>query len=241
MSDLTLILRTCDKVNAFSGHRPRDFGSKSEVMKKCIASIADSLKYFEDAGGTYTTIVVDDHSSPEMRSFITEKLGDVLLELDTPGNGSSFVKCVDLAIESNELAFLVEDDYLLKPECIKSMVDTYTKLKAQTRSELCIHPTDYPDRYTSPHPSYILLGSDRHYRTINQTTCTFMYHSNVFKQYKEYLYKFSAYGSDPTITEDNSINLVYQRVPCFSPIPSLAEHYQYKETLSPFFKEHHDT
>lgn len=237
MSDLTLILRTCDKVNAFSGFRPRDFGSKSEVMKKCITSIANSLNYFKQSGGTYTTMVVDDHSTPEMQRFITDTLGDVLLELDTSGNGSSFVKCVDLAIESEGLAFLVEDDYLLKPECIKSMVDTYTKLKTQSGSELCIHPTDYPDRYASPYPSYILLGSDRHYRTINHTTCTFMYHSNVFKQYKDCLYKFAAYGSDPTITEDNSINLVYKQVPCFSPIPSLAEHYQYRETLSPFFKE----
>lgn len=237
MSNLTLILRTCDKVNAFSGLRPRDFGSKLEVMKKCITSIADSLRYFKDSGGSYTTIVVDDHSSIETKTFIKETLEPILVELETPGNGSSFVKCVDLATELNGLVFLVEDDYLLKSECIKSMVDTYSKLKAQINTEVCIHPTDYPDRYTNPYPSYIMLGSDRHYRTINHTTCTFMYHSTVFRRCRQYLYKFAHYGSNPTITEDNTINLVYQQFPCFSPIPSLAEHYQYRETLSPFYKD----
>lgn len=235
MENLTVILRTCDRVNAFSGNKPRDFGSKKEVIGKCCKSVKDSIDYFIENGGVCTFIVIDDHSSDETISFLKSLNPNSLIKLNETGNGASFGKCVDLAKEMNGLVFLVEDDYLLKKECILSMVSSYRKIKKDLDIELCIHPTDYPDRYKNLYPSYLVLGSDRHYRTIKHTTCTFMYHSSVFKEFERELKVFCDYGKKPGITEDNSVNLVYNKYFCFSPIPSLAEHYQYTETLSPFF------
>lgn len=237
MSSLTVILRTCDRVNAFSGSRPRDFGSKGEVMRKCISSLKKSIDYFRSKGGECKFVVVDDNSSEEMVAFLKGLNPDAFVEPEQSGNGHSFKKCVSLACEEDGLVFLVEDDYLLEEECIESMVLTYLKLKSDFGIEPCFHPTDYPDRYTRIYPSIIALGVDRHYRSIKHTTCTFMYHSSVFQKHRQDLEAFSDYGKVPGITEDNTINKVYNDHICFSPIPSLAEHYQYKETLSPYYHE----
>lgn len=237
MEKLTVILRTCDRVQAFSGNRSRDFGTKVEVINKCCKSIQESIDYFKSKGGDCTFIIIDDHSSENTLKFLESLNPNSLIKLYETGNGASFGKCVDLAKEMEGLVFLVEDDYLLKPECIHSMVTSYIKIKNELKLEPCFYPSDYPDRYQKIYPSYIALGTDRHYRTIKHTTCTFMYSSSIFKEFESELKVFCDYGIKPNITEDNSINLVYNKYYCFSPIPSLAEHYQYRETLSPFFKE----
>ena len=234
MYDLTVILRTCDRVNTFSGSKPRDFGSKGEVMRKCISSLRQSIEYFESKGKRCKLVIVDDNSSEGMVSFLKSLNPDVLTSPSQSGNGFSFKECVSLACVEDGLVFLEEDDYLLKKECLLSMVETYHKIKKEFNIEPCLHPTDYPDRYVRIYPSIILLGSDRHYRSIKHTTCTFMYHSSVFNQHREDLERFVDYGKVPGINEDNTINKVYNDFTCFSPIPSLAEHYQYKETISPF-------
>lgn len=238
MFKLAVILRTCDKVEAFSGTKKRDFGSKSTVMRKCIQSLANTIAHFRGNGGFVEVYVVDDHSSEEMKQYILDLLAPLMIEMELTGNGPSFGKCVDLAAGcKSDLVLLAEDDYLWREEALLSMVKTYEKVTSQHCKEVCIHPSDYPDRYNQLDPVFLVLGHDRHYRSITKTTCTFMYHSRVFKDMKDTLKIFCGYGIIPGITEDNSINLVYEKYPCISPIPSLAEHYQYKETLSPFFKE----
>lgn len=235
MYNLSVILRTCDKVSTFSGGKPRDFGNKKEVIQKCCKSIQQSIDYFVSSGGQVNFVIVDDHSSEETLQFLKTLTPNVLINLHQSGNGESFGKCLDLAVKMDGLVFFVEDDYLLKKECIKSMVESYYKIKKELSLEPCIHPTDYPDRYKTIYPSYIVLGSDRHYRSIKHTTCTFMYDASVFREFEKELRVFCQYGKVFGVGEDNSINLVYNKYVCFSPIPSLAEHYQYKETLSPFF------
>jgi hypothetical protein len=46
---------------------------------------------------------------------------------------------------------------------------------------------------------------------------------------------FTRYGIDPGVSEANTINHVYKSMPCFSPLPSLAVHFQHLDTLSPYF------
>ncbi|MEY4573286.1 MAG: hypothetical protein RLZ10_2570 [Bacteroidota bacterium] len=236
MRKLSIILRTCDRVAAFSGGRPRDFGSKFDVMTKCLMSLKKSIDYFKSKGNEVSFTVVDDHSSDKMVEFIEILFPNSILKLKETGNGVSFGKCVDIAKNLDGLVLLIEDDYLLKEECILSMVESYYKIKSDLQTELCMHPTDYPDRYKTFYPSLLVLGSDRHFRTIRHTTCTFMYDASIFKEFEKELKVFCDYGVKLGVCEDNSVNLVYKKYPCFSPIPSLAEHYQYFDTLSPFFE-----
>jgi glycosyltransferase involved in cell wall biosynthesis len=237
MENLTVILRTCDRLNTVSGaNRLRDFGTKSQVLQKCCKSIKDSIDHFISNGGTCRFIIVDDHSSEDTLQFLKSLNPTTLINLEKYGNGSSFGYCIDLAKNEEGLVFLVEDDYLLKTECIFNMVSTYTKLTNSLNLELCIFPTDYPNKYNNLYLSYVVLGSDRHYRTVKETTCTFMYKSHIFKEFENELKKYSYDGCN-VIIEANSVNLVYQKYICFSPIPSMAEHYQYFGDLSPFYKQ----
>jgi hypothetical protein len=231
---LHVMVRTCDRVNSASSFRPRDFGSKFDVMKLCLTSLKKSINFFVTAGNECKFTIVDDHSSDSMLSFLKELEPDSLIALENSGNGASFGKCVDIAVKSEGLILLIEDDYLLKEECILSMVSSYHKIKNELNIEPCLHPVDYPDRYKLIYPSLIALGSDRHYRTIKHTTCTFMYDASIFREFEKELKVFCDYGLKPGINENNSVNLVYNKYFCFSPIPSLAEHYHYTETLSPF-------
>jgi hypothetical protein len=238
MENLTVILRTCDRVTTVSGaNKPRDFGTKIQVLQKCCKSIKDSIDHFISNGGVCRFIIVDDHSSEDTLRFLKSLNPTVLVNLEKCGNGNSFGHCVDIAKNQEGLVFLVEDDYLLKQECIFNMVSSYSMLKNNLNSELCIFPTDYPDRYTHLYLSYIALGNDRHYRTIKETTCTFMFKSHIFKEFENELKKYSYDGCN-VIIEGDSVNLVYKKYICFSPIPSMAEHYQYAGNISPFFKEH---
>jgi len=235
MNKLNLILRTCDRVHAFSSNKKRDFGEKADVMRKCMTSIRESINFFTGRGGEVQVDIVDDNSSNEMVSFINQTLPYNFVKLQNRGNGNSFKQCIELAKTKNGLVFLVEDDYLMLPECIHSMVTSYNKIKNDINQEICMYPSDYPDRYKDVYRSYILLGTDRHYRQIKQTTCTFMCSSSVILEFEPQLANFYNYGIIPGICEENSINLMYHKYMCFSPIPSLAEHYQHIETLSPFY------
>jgi hypothetical protein len=62
-----------------------------------------------------------------------------------------------------------------------------------------------------------------------------MMDKETLARYYARLARFRDYGKDPAVNEETTVNLIYKEVLCFSPIPSLAEHYQYNETLSPFF------
>lgn len=236
MNNLSIILRTCDRVNAFSSYKKRDFGEKNEVIKKCVSSLRKSIDFFKANGGSVSVDVVDDNSSEDTKNFLKDTLPYNFIPLIKGGNGNSFKCCIDHAKTKTGLVFLIEDDYLLKKECITSMVNSYYKIKHDIKREICMYPSDYPDRYVNIDKSYILLGSDRHYRQIKSTTCTFMCDSSVIKEFEKEISVFYDYGLKPNISEANSINLIYRKYMCFSPIPSLGEHYQHTETLCPFFK-----
>ena len=236
MNHVNLIIRTCDRVHAFSSTKKRDFGEKSEVIQKCLNSVKLSIDYFVERGGSVSVDIVDDHSSFDTINFIKEKFPYNFINLLNGGNGNSFKKCIELAKIKKGLIFLLEDDYLMRLECITSLVESYSKIKKDIKQEICLFPSDYPDRYMNVYKSYILLGSDRHYRQIKHTTCTFMCDASIILEFENEISRFYNYGIDPKVNEDTSINLIYQKYMCFSPIPSLAEHFQHKETLSPFFK-----
>lgn len=232
---LNVILRTCDKVEVFNSFgRPRDFGSKESVLKKCTRSVSDSIAYMQKAlpDVLVNFIIIDDHSSSGTIEFLNSLNPNQVISLERGGNGPSFVECLNKALELEGPSFFVEDDYLLQKECIYEMFLLYRDFKNKGVT-ISLYPSDYPDRYNKPELSYIVLGKYRHWRTINHTTCTFMIDKSTLVSNYKHLYNFMYYRMDPSISEDNTINIMHKTTPCFSPIPSLGEHLQYVETLSP--------
>jgi glycosyltransferase involved in cell wall biosynthesis len=234
---LNVILRTCDRVEVASplNSRSRDFGPKKEVILKCADSVKKSIDYFENSThGSVNFIILDDASSEQTIDFLKSLKPAELIHQKTPGNGASFAACLDKAMSLEGLMLFVEDDYLLEDTCLYEMVSLYEQFEKNNQT-ICVYPSDYPDRYRNPEPCFVVLGERRHWRTVVHTTCTFMLDKVTLTKYYAQLAGFKDYGKDPAVNEETTVNLIYKEVLCFSPIPSLAEHYQYNETLSPFF------
>jgi len=233
---LEIIYRCCDRINCVSG-APRHFaGSKLELIKLCFSALIRSISLSPVKGTTLT--VVDDHSSAELKEFVLDNtkglcLRFVSLDSET-GNGASLKQCYQEGINSKaELLFFLEDDYLLAPEAVSELLGASEHF-SRSLGRVILHPIDEPDRYRKPYPSYILLGPDRHWRTVKHTTGTFMLPYSILVDYWGKYMNFTEYGITPGVSEDNTINLVYSEIPCLSPIPGLAHHMQYEHTLSPF-------
>lgn len=240
MNNLVIIYRSCDRIDAFSG-TPR-IKPKKEVIKRCFNSLMTSIDYHKNTPDSINMelVVVDDMSSQETVDYLKSKTiipSQFNVATSMLGNGGSLEKCYELAdkVSEQSLIFFIEDDYLMEPTCIDEMMFAHRVMSKELNQEnLVTHPVDYIDRYKKYYPSYIALGKSVHWRTIKHTTGTFCLPKKIFTDCRENYSKFTFYGERPGITEDNSINLTYTKYPCFSPMPSLAHHFQYESTLSPF-------
>ena len=244
MSDLTIILRTCDRVEKFSTHNglPRPFGLKPDIIKKCFNSLIDSIEHAKEQGIDIDFTIIDDNSSDEMREYLcthrpTTRYGvNMFRDFQGTGNGASLKACYEFARDAHsDHIFFIEDDYLFNKTAIFECFDIAKRGALTFAKDVCVHPVDYPDRYTRQiYPSYVMLGRKRHWRTIKETTGTFMITKAILaEQWNNYM-AFADIGIKPGVNEGNTINVVYEKYPCLSPLPTLAEHYQENFTLSPY-------
>lgn len=246
-----ILLRTCNRVDVASAPSTRRLlnKSKEEVLFRCLISLCRAIVYCQQQmPECYLTLtVLDDHSDAQTVATIKQMLKG--LPIDTSfksihgtGNGESIKENYHYALEQcSGLIYFCEDDYLHAPNALVSMIKSYNKLSESLTDKIILHPYDCPDRYLNPlphgqYPCEVYLGSDRHWRTVKHTTGTFLTHYALLKRYWHHYIAFAQYGIDPDISEDNTINLIYEEVPCLSPMPSLAVHLQYVSTLSPFVK-----
>lgn len=242
-----ILFRSCARVETFTGP-PRFVGvPKGELLLRCLNSLVCSVNRClqEYRAFDLSLTVLDDHSSEQVTSRIQTVLGTAqvptrFLTLRGTGNGESLKENYEFAREHcPDLIYFCEDDYLHDPGAITEMLQTYDLLSPAFPNGLILHPYDCPDRYYSPYPhgqypAQIYLGSTRYWRTLLHTTGTFVLSNRLLRAYYDHYLAFTRYGLDPTISEDNSVNLVYREIPCLSPLPSLAVHLQYVHTLSPY-------
>ncbi len=185
---------------------------------------------------------MDDHSDTGTVNKIKELLKKYpqiktdFISLTETGNGKSLNANYHFArAHCKDLVYFCEDDYLHAPNAINEMLKTYLIGKSKVvDGKMVIHPCDYPDRYIQLYPSYIFPGSDRHWRSIKHTTGTILMPVSVLLEYWDNYMKLTEYGINREVSEENTINLVYNDILCISPLPSLAVHLQFKETLSYF-------
>ena len=238
-----IVFRSCSTVNSVHGGVRVLKIPKSELLLGCLASLVDSLRYAleHDKGFQARLVVIDDHSDPACVEKMRRLLGDCPFATEfrqlgqTSGNAASIRACYDYArAQSQGLIYFVEDDYLHDERAILEMLQASLDFSREMRQPVVIHPCDHPDRYRMIYPSSIVPGRDRHWRTIQHTTGTFLLDRQTLDQFWEHYEAFAGYGVKPGICEDNTINRVYEKVPCFSPLPSLATHLQDEASLSPY-------
>lgn len=231
MRKLTIILRTCGRVQSQHGTRYVN-KPKSEIIKVCVSSLVNSINQVKDH--KIKLICLDDHSDESCVHDIKEILSECLhsiefIDSDVTGNGPTMGKVYELVEkEATDLWYHVEDDYLHKPEAIQDMIDSIDQFESNTGQMVAINPHDDIWRYIHQiYESVILLGPYRHYRTVRHTTYTCMASRSIFDKYRTHfndVVKLTNQKAD--WVEDKTINLVWNKpdVMLFSPIPGLAFH-----------------
>ena len=153
----------------------------------------------------------------------------------TYSNLSSLLCCYEVAKENaDDLVFFVEDDYLHFEPMMEEMIASYERISSQINSEIFMCPADYPYLYMNNQKTNILIGNKRHWRTINETLCTFMTSKIFLEKYWDNFYKTCLDRHDPF---EKYINEVYKSEICISPLKSLSVHFTNVNSsygLSPF-------
>ena len=93
----------------------------------------------------------------------------------TYSNLSSLFCCYEIAKKNTEdLVFFVEDDYIHFEPMMDEMIASYERISSQLSKDIFMCPADYPYLYMNNHKTNVLIGNKRHWRTVNETLCTFL-------------------------------------------------------------------
>ena len=153
----------------------------------------------------------------------------------TYSNLASLLCSYEIAKENaDDLVFFVEDDYLHFEPMMEEMIASYERISSQINSEIFMCPADYPYLYMNNQKTNILIGNKRHWRTVNETLCTFMTSKIFLEKYWDNFYKTCLDRHDPF---EKYINEVYKSEICISPLKSLSVHFTNVNSsygLSPF-------
>ena len=123
--------------------------------------------------------------------------------------------------QGEDLIFFVEDDYLHFKTMLEEMIYSYERITSQIGQDIFMCPSDYPYLYMNNEATNILIGSKRHWRTVNKTLCTFLTSKYLLDKYWENFQKTCLDRHDPF---EKFINEIYKDEICISPIKSLSLH-----------------
>ena len=238
VKSLNIYFRSCSKVNLWNQNKKRIFeADKDEYALRSLYSILKSINYSKKNFNEINIklSIIDDNSSEK---FI-QNMKKLLLKFDInneiislqnneitqdikDSNFASIKKCFMLAKEnSKDLIYFVEDDYIHDEICILEMIGAYERIATQLNKEILLCPTDYPYLYANCDPTYIFLGNKKHWRKTEQSLGTFLISKTNLNIYWENLFQFASGKDNPA---ELALHKIYEKEPCFSPIPSLAIH-----------------
>ncbi len=153
----------------------------------------------------------------------------------TFSNLASLLCCYEIAkINTDDLVFFVEDDYLHFEPMMEEMIASYERISSQINRDIFMCPADYPFLYMNNQKTNVLIGNKRHWRTVNETLCTFMTSKFFLEKYWDNFYKTCLDRHDPF---EKYINEIYNTEVCVSPLKSLSVHFTNVNSsygLSPF-------
>ena len=251
VKSLDIILRTCASVNMLSQSKKRVFTlSKNEYSLRTLNSIINSINYnkkiFKDIKLKLTII---DHNSEKKiiqkfkkilknQFFKSEiKLLNInfykkkIKKINQQGkkvtdnqisNMSNINQSLNIGKYCDDLVYFVEDDYIHKVNAIEEMIFAYEKISSQLGKELIMCPADYPYLYSKLQDSKILLGNKYHWRSVNESLCTFLTSKKIIKKHFKKLSSACEFEHYPF---EKPFHDIYKKELCISPMPAIAVHY----------------
>jgi hypothetical protein len=190
--------------------------NKTETLKKSWLSLQQSITN-EDR-----IFIIYDQVSKETMKFLDDTAKTLRLPVRVPKHKSDFHQHTVTAIEllkkeldnsnESEWHFMIEDDYLFTPNALDII------RKAQKHWGGFIVPYDLPIWYKQGFHCQLVVGHDRHWRTVPTATMTIMARTKIWKKYIDKM-EFIAPKSDDTIFQQ-----IFQADMCIAPLPAVAAH-----------------
>ncbi len=245
VSTVLIIFRTNTDIEIWDQNKKRLFEEpKIEYSIRALKSLIRSINFSKTKYPNikFKTIIVDDKSKEENLNKIKklidgsgldisitplnhEKYKDTIKQQkndQTFSNLASLLQSFELGKEHGEdLVFFVEDDYLHFEPMMEEMIASYERIASQVNKDIFMCPADYPYLYMNNEKTNILIGNKRHWRTINQTLCTFMTTKSLLDKYWDNFYNTCLDRNDPF---EKHLNEIYTKEFCISPLKSLSLH-----------------
>ncbi len=245
ISSLLIIFRTNSNVEIWDQNKKRIFEKdKIEYVKRSLTSLIKAIKNLKEC---YNSIkidlkIIDDNSTKENLTLIRSILDkskekyEIINHDNTEHNNiikkqktketfsnlSSLLKCFEIGkARGEDLIYFIEDDYLHFRSSLEEMIGTYERVSSQLNKELIICPSDYPYLYMGNEKTNLLIGSKRHWRTIDKSLCSFMTSISIVNKYWDNFYQNCLDRHDPF---EKYLNLIYEKEICISPVKSLSIH-----------------
>ena len=245
INSVLIIFRTNTDVEIWDQNKKRLFEEpKVEYSLRALKSLIRSINFSKTKYPSikFKTISVDDKSKEENLDKLNKLIDGSCLDLSithlnhdkykdtikqqkntqTFSNLASLLRSFQLGKEYGEdLVFFVEDDYLHFEPMMEEMIASYERIASQVNKDIFMCPTDYPYLYMNNEKTNILIGNKRHWRTINQTLCTFMTTKSLLDKYWDNFYNTCLDRNDPF---EKHLNEIYIKEFCISPLKSLSLH-----------------
>ena len=245
INSVLIIFRTNTDVEIWDQNKKRLFEKpKIEYSLRALKSLIRSVNFSKTKYPNikFKTIIVDDKSKEENLNKLKKLISGSSLDISiTPlnhdkykntikqqrnnqtfSNLASLLQSFELGKEHGEdLIFFVEDDYLHFEPMMEEMIASYERIASQVNKDIFMCPADYPYLYMNNEKTNILIGNKRHWRTINQTLCTFMTTKSLLDKYWDNFYNTCLDRNDPF---EKHLNEIYKKEFCISPLKSLSLH-----------------
>ena len=245
VNSVLVIFRTNTDVEIWDQNKKRLFEEpKVEYSLRSLNSLIRSINFSKTRYPNikFKTIIVDDKSKEEnldkLKKLIDvsgldmsittlnhDKYKDTIKQQEndqTFSNLASLLQSFELGKEHGEdLVFFVEDDYLHFEPMMEEMIASYERIASQVNKDIFMCPADYPYLYMNNEKTTILIGNKRHWRTVNQTLCTFMTTKPLLDKYWDNFYNTCLDRNDPF---EKHLNETYKKEFCISPLKSLSLH-----------------
>ena len=245
VNSILVIFRTNTDVEIWDQNKRRLFEEpKIEYVLKALNSLIKSINFSKTKypNINFKIIIVDDKSKKENLNKLKKLMDGSGLDISiiplnhdkyketikqqkndqTFSNLASLLQSFELGKDHGEdLVFFIEDDYLHFEPMMEEMIASYERIASQINKDIFMCPADYPYLYMNNEKTNILIGNKRHWRTINQTLCTFMTTKSLLDKYWDNFYNTCLDRNDPF---EKHLNEIYTKEFCISPLKSLSLH-----------------
>tara|TARA_B100001057_G_scaffold106862_1_gene104483 strand:- start:598 stop:1575 length:978 start_codon:yes stop_codon:yes gene_type:complete len=243
VNSILIIVRMNTDIEIWDQNKKRLFEEpKIEYSIRSINSLIKSINHCQNELSKLKikTVIIDDNSKVENLNKIKNLIKNNNIELislnhekykpvikqqksdQTFSNLASLLQSFEHGKDKgDDLIFFVEDDYLHTKTMLKEIILSFERISSQTNSDIFMCPSDYPYNYMNHGNTNVLIGSHRHWRTIDKTLCTFLTTKKLIDKYWDNFFQNCLDRHDPF---EKYLNEIYQKETCISPIKSLSLH-----------------